>query len=875
LTGFPAQGYPYTYLWNTGQTTLSLFYIPSGTYSLTVTDVNGCTVEASYTLFAAGEPMVIFESAPPCPGINNGQVAAAAYTPDGTGGPYNFVWSSGLIEFNNYLSELNNVGPGNYCVTITDANGGGACPVVRCVQLNALVPDSPLTLKKEDVVNSCGESPSGSITLDISGGIQPQSGGVYAYTIQWANGLGSSPTLYNLAPATYCYTVTDYCGATASDCVEVLEQENTAFDLELQAIQHVSAPNQNDGLVAVVPTVSGDYSFQWSNNVNGASINSVEPGTYSVTATNLTTGCSIIRSYVIEDCQNVPTFDARLVGDLVGAAPATFHAQISEAGGAFSGDIPPGFSVVWETHQDGVIGHGATVTLPANFSGNWVQATVSNGCTEKVLYKPILRCPAASPNFNNPLSFFVTGRKQPCTGFSDGSITLVIPKPGNGDAVAVVMDENFEIPVSGGDEDFYYVEIGNLPGNVEIGLQITVGDCTYDFTFNLGERTPEQQFDRLEGDVCFFNEACDGISFLPENQLQVPATLHWTNSQGTSFVQCKTPLLCNDVQVGHKEFSKRWVTAIEYENTLLEALNSPNYPPSYIETILVSARARTHQFTPPCRNVKYCRGNLQYVAKAPALTLASNNVVELGNGCRMADCALENIVVCPEDADLFGGIQTGTNCFPRSRNVFDLIVNMASMAEEFGEIFTNSPLFEFLSQNQLRQEAKCANVIYCQSDFSIIDDNIDEINCFVPLYSCGAYVGESCSSTAVYNASGTFIGYRVLCQASGFPNDCPEVEVEVKIIKVSDVVLQQSENFSGDNLFKAIIDTYDEEKLINFCLAQDGDIANPKGMMNTAQGFAMDDFDPFGDRVFKTKTDTTTTHFVEDWEKQITCYMAA
>jgi len=761
--GGPSGGTPpYTYLWNTGATTLSLFNIPSGTYSLTVTDANGCTATAVYILAEpTGAPDFMLESLPLCQGAAGTTIFASATA----GGPYNFVWSNGYTTTNDYLSELTGAGAGNYCVTVSDTGNPEVCQLVRCIDIIPIVPDPPLTIQKETITESCFESASGTITLEISGGILP-------YSIQWANNISVSTIVNNLAPGTYCYTVTDYCGATASNCAEVVANESTAFDVLLMEIQQISTPGGNSGTISLTPTVAGNFAFQWSNGSTTSTIKNLGAGNYQVTVTNLATGCSIIRSYSIEDCENVPAFDARLIGDLVGAAPATFHVQVSEAGGAFSGNIPPGFSIVWETHQDGVIGHGATVTLPANFSGNWIQATVSNGCSEKVLGKPMLRCPAPSPDSNNPLSFFVTGRKQPCTGFSDGSITLVIPKPENGGAVAVMMGD-FEIPVSGGDDDFYYVEIGSLPGNIDISLQIKIGDCDYDFKFKLGERESERQFDRLEGDVCFFDEACDGIPFGPENQLQIPAVLHWTSSQGTSFVKCKTPLLCNNVQVGHKEFSKRWVTAIEYENTLLEALNSPNYPPSYIETILQEARSRTRQFTPPCRSVKYCRGNLQYVGKAPALTLASNNVIELDNGCRVADCAFENIVVCPEDADLFGGIQTGTNCFPRSRNVLDLIVNMDFMAEEFGTDFTESPLFEFLSTNQSNPKAPCANVVFCQSDFSIISDNFDEINCFVPLYSCGTYVGESCTSVPVNDISGTVIGYRVLCQSIGASGNCP------------------------------------------------------------------------------------------------------
>ncbi len=478
---------------------------------MTVTDANDCTATATYILEAAGEPDLTLESLPLCQGATGTTIFASATN----GGPYNFVWSNGYTTTNDYLSELPDAVAGNYCVTVSDIGNPEGCQLVKCIAIVLIVPDPPLTIQKETITESCFESSSGTITLEISGGILP-------YTVQWANNISASTIVNNLAPGTYCYTVTDYCGATASNCAEVVANESTAFDVVLMEIQQISTPGENSGAISLAPEVAGNFAFQWSNGSTATAINNLGAGNYQVTVTNLATGCFIIRSYAIENCENVPAFDARLVGDIVGAAPATFHAQISEAGGAFSGDIPPDFFVVWET-ADGVIGNGATVTLPANFSGNWIKATVSNGCTEKVLTKQILRCPAGE--FDNPSSFFIANRKDPCEGFSDGSITLAIPKPENEGAVAVVMGD-FEIPVSGGDEDFYYVEIGNLAGNIEFNFKITIGDCAYEFSASLGERSREQQFSHLDAqDICHFNETCDGIIFNGVNQFQERANL--------------------------------------------------------------------------------------------------------------------------------------------------------------------------------------------------------------------------------------------------------------------------------------------------------------------------------------------------------------
>ncbi|MBK9718751.1 MAG: hypothetical protein IPO85_14790, partial [Saprospiraceae bacterium] len=49
---------PFTYLWSTTATTQSINVSTAGTYSVTVTDANGCTGTASRTLTVDPNPVV-------------------------------------------------------------------------------------------------------------------------------------------------------------------------------------------------------------------------------------------------------------------------------------------------------------------------------------------------------------------------------------------------------------------------------------------------------------------------------------------------------------------------------------------------------------------------------------------------------------------------------------------------------------------------------------------------------------------------------------------------------------------------------------------------------------------------------------------------
>ena len=77
---------PYTYFWNIGATTDSITNLSAGTYSVIITDANGCTASDSV---AISEPAILvasaFSSNVTCNGLNNG---TAGVLPSGGTAPY-------------------------------------------------------------------------------------------------------------------------------------------------------------------------------------------------------------------------------------------------------------------------------------------------------------------------------------------------------------------------------------------------------------------------------------------------------------------------------------------------------------------------------------------------------------------------------------------------------------------------------------------------------------------------------------------------------------------------------------------------------------------------------------------------------------------
>lgn len=107
---------PYTYLWSNGSTAASIAGLSAGTYSVTVTDNLGDIAIATGTITEpsaiTATPTIVDAHCSSCP---NGSIALAV-----TGGTpgYTYDWNNGGA-----LSDIDDLLPGDYTVTITDLNG--------------------------------------------------------------------------------------------------------------------------------------------------------------------------------------------------------------------------------------------------------------------------------------------------------------------------------------------------------------------------------------------------------------------------------------------------------------------------------------------------------------------------------------------------------------------------------------------------------------------------------------------------------------------------------------------------------------------------------------------------------------------------------
>jgi len=110
----------YNYSWNSGQLIQDITGVPSGSYVLTITDANGCTLQHNKTISQNSQIMVgqtITNVS--CNGQSNGAIALTA-----TGGatPYTFAWT-GPNSFTSSQEDLSGLSAGTYSLILTDNLG--------------------------------------------------------------------------------------------------------------------------------------------------------------------------------------------------------------------------------------------------------------------------------------------------------------------------------------------------------------------------------------------------------------------------------------------------------------------------------------------------------------------------------------------------------------------------------------------------------------------------------------------------------------------------------------------------------------------------------------------------------------------------------
>ncbi|MBI4647851.1 MAG: gliding motility-associated C-terminal domain-containing protein, partial [Bacteroidia bacterium] len=265
---------PYSYLWDDNSVNDTLYNVPAGLYSVTVTDANTCSSSVIVEIpnIGAGEVTIKLVNGIICFGGSD-----AILTVSMTGGtpPFDYYWLSGndTIATTDTVYDLP---AGPFEVGIWDA---GLCfasdtfTVLQPPAINTTI--SPVHI-------SCFGLTNGQASLSVSGGTP-------TYTYLW-NTLQTTPIISNLSAGTYYVTVTDNYSCSIIDTAIIVEPAQILVNF--QNITDITCYGYSDG--AVTASGSGGvpgYTFNWSNLTTNATLSNVSAGSYIVTITDAN-GCT-------------------------------------------------------------------------------------------------------------------------------------------------------------------------------------------------------------------------------------------------------------------------------------------------------------------------------------------------------------------------------------------------------------------------------------------------------------------------------------------------------------------------------------------------------------------------------------------------------
>lgn len=284
---------PYTYLWDTlgpisvvGPQTPCINNKKANTYTVTVTDANGCIVDMNANINDLTGPTVNIVSSIDlkCNSAGNGAATATVTTAGGIG--YTVLWTPG----GQTILNPTNLNAGINTITVKDLTG---CSASASVDINEPTALTTAVSSKTNV--SCNGICDGTSTILYTGGTSP-------YQVKWSDPSGqTTDKAVSLCAGTYTVTVTDANGCKANNTATIITQPN-ALTIPSSSSQNIKCFGDNDG--SITTTIAGGtpfYTYVWTPNVStGNNATNLPPGNYSLLVQDQN-GCTATKSWTITE----------------------------------------------------------------------------------------------------------------------------------------------------------------------------------------------------------------------------------------------------------------------------------------------------------------------------------------------------------------------------------------------------------------------------------------------------------------------------------------------------------------------------------------------------------------------------------------------
>ncbi len=481
----------------------SISSLLSGTYTLTVTDANNCSVSASYVVTAPAAIVIdsLVPHAEPCFGLNTG--GASVYIHGGTA-PVDYLWTTSTgdtLSSSNSLGYdfLSDVSAGTVSVIITDANHCSAFDTTTITQPTALA----ISLVNQTNLLCFGGN-NGSMMLTASGGTP-------AYTYAWSNG---SNTLNDsmLSAGVYTITLTDTKQCTAVQSYTLTQP--TAL-VSNPGVDNILCFGASNGQVDANPSGgTPPYAFKWSNGDSTQIAGGLAPGAYTGTVAD-NNGCTVtLSANIIQPAQLNVSFTpspVKCIGQKNGSV------TISLTGGT----PPYGYSA---TRDSVNFIYGSNDSITGLDTGTYILLfSDDNGCTHE-----------ASTYIANatPDVFSTTTDSTSCYGpnYTDGSALITVISTQNA-PYQYSIDNSLE-------QDTGY--FSNLSAGTHTIIATNVNGCVDTIAVEIYQ--PARILVSVEPDSITLNLGSGKAVLVSYSNASNPL-FNWGPSPGLSCIDCPNPVV--------------------------------------------------------------------------------------------------------------------------------------------------------------------------------------------------------------------------------------------------------------------------------------------------------------------------------------------
>lgn len=390
IGGTGSLNYSWTPSGLTGNGTGTVTGLCAGNYTIDIKDVNNCTKTATFTINQPPATTISLSNTDPtnctsANGIINGTITGGAPN-------YNYTISPGPSGTTGSSFSASGLSPGVYNITIKDANG---CTTNSLVTLNG--PGGPTITSISTQSIACYGASTGAATVVATSTNPPLS-----YT--WTPSVSSNSVATGLPAGSYAISVGDAGGCVTSSIITI--SQPSQFSLNPTINQPVCNNNCSGSINTSATGGTPSYTYSWSNGATTPNINSLCPGTYTLSVIDAN-NCNYVQTFTINppSTLNVTTSQQNVLCN--GACNGTISASVS-------GGTPP-YSYTWTP-----VGSfpGSSLNNIVGLCPNVYTLNVTdNGSCNVVITVTITEPPVLN-------STLVTSGSVSCNGSCDGTATV-------------------------------------------------------------------------------------------------------------------------------------------------------------------------------------------------------------------------------------------------------------------------------------------------------------------------------------------------------------------------------------------------------------------------------------------------------------------